>query len=743
MKRILPQELVANRFEVRDRLGAGGMGVVYSAWDRERETLIALKALERVELATLVRFKREFRALRELHHPNIVELDELFHDGDRWFFTMEYVAGTNFQSWTRPGGVLDEQRLRHALIQLCVGVDAIHAAGKVHRDIKSSNVQVTPGGRVVLLDFGLAMDLGRQISESDRAGTPGYMAPEQIDGRGVGPWSDWYAVGVLLHEVLSGYDAASASETVTEEPVAASSTRSPDPPALASPQLDLHQLSVELRQLDPKARPSGAQILERLGQQANDRRVRPLVARQDALQELAAIYERVSRGDVAAVLVQGAAGVGKTALVRHFRERISQQKGALVLYGCCSSRESFGFRGIDEAMDDLAQELATSPPVDLERLLPRQQLEVLAERFPSLARLDPLARTEAGRGAPPQEVRAALLDVLVRVSRRRPVVLILDDVHWADTECRRVLEVLTSPPADLRGSGARILLVTAIRRGLSDRPLPELVSGLPVVKLNALEPEDGAALADWLLRAHITAKMVRDEAAATIAEDSGGVPRLIEVLARATLDRATAHEARSSAKPPAPASEPPAPASEPCVRKTILIAMREAARDQWGAQGLSDLAERMPEDVARDTLGAFGIAALWLPERYVMAWYEAVWEGPAQRQSAAFRRFLDCMMDRGFGRVRRFMLSLVTPAQLLARAPGLWRHDHTHGELTCDIAEGGAVLTLRHHAYLATPLSRLAIAEIYRYAVSLSRTSSVVEQHAMSGGVLNVTLKWF
>ncbi|HEX4458604.1 MAG TPA: protein kinase, partial [Polyangia bacterium] len=159
------------RFLVRRCIGAGGMGVVYEAYDRERNTTVALKTLRSLSADALLRFKKEFRDFLDLSHPNLISLGELFSEGQDWFFTMELVDGLPFLDWVRPeqlgfdrptptslspssvtvpelmprglrgGGKvapLDGPRLRAALAQLTEGLMALHAAGKVHRDIKPS-----------------------------------------------------------------------------------------------------------------------------------------------------------------------------------------------------------------------------------------------------------------------------------------------------------------------------------------------------------------------------------------------------------------------------------------------------------------------------------------------------------------------------------------------------------------------------------------------------------------------------
>jgi len=202
------------------RLGAGGTGVVYAAFDRKWKRHVALKTLKRQDPAGLVRFKREFRALADATHPNMVQLYELHLEGDDCYFTMELVEGDDFvryvsgqqaraaqgtrastlsgAEWTaardadgpecaaeppppsaqRPDLAVDLPRLRAALGQLAGAIHALHEMGKLHRDLKPSNVLVDHDGRVVLLDFGLVVELDGRENGASRsfAGTPAYMS---------------------------------------------------------------------------------------------------------------------------------------------------------------------------------------------------------------------------------------------------------------------------------------------------------------------------------------------------------------------------------------------------------------------------------------------------------------------------------------------------------------------------------------------------------------------------------------
>ena len=160
------------------------MGVVYEVHDRVRREVVALKTLLRARPADIYRLKREFRSLADVAHPNLVSLYELVVDGADCFFTMELVHGVNLVEYVRGPSATASRRaeqVRHVFRQLVEGIDALHRKGKLHRDIKPSNIMVTPGGRVVILDFGLAVDIvpdDDAVGES-MAGTPAYLAPER------------------------------------------------------------------------------------------------------------------------------------------------------------------------------------------------------------------------------------------------------------------------------------------------------------------------------------------------------------------------------------------------------------------------------------------------------------------------------------------------------------------------------------------------------------------------------------
>jgi len=547
------------------------MGVVYEALDAEHNARVALKTLRQLTPRSLGLFKNEFRSLQHVRHPNLVSLGELFEDAGHWFFTMELVDGTDFLTYVRPGmappegdagatsetraglvgdapatGELDEERLRGTLGQLASALCALHAAGKIHRDIKPANMRVSPSGRLVVLDFGLVSDVDPGGDESLPAhivGTTAYMAPEQATSGRVGPEADWYAVGVVLYQALTGrlpYSGPAFQVLMDKQ------ARDPEPPsALARVPEDLDALCRSLLRFDRAARPSGRDVLRVLGLAAGELAAgtsrgssfAPFVGRARELAVLADAFEACRRGESRNLVVRGDSGMGKSALVRHF---IEQRKGdvaeLVTLSGRCYEREAVPYKAFDGVAEDLARSLRRLDDIDAALLLGYDG-PLCARIFPALARLPAVRRALLpARELPnPQEQRlrafAAVRTVLGRLADRGPVILSIDDGQWADADSLALLRELLRMP----GAPALLTIVTA-RPGAPalDAALADL--DVHTLELSGLEAEEGAQLVQlWSARLELP---VVD--AAPLWREAHGHPMFLSELVHYLFDLGSA-----------------------------------------------------------------------------------------------------------------------------------------------------------------------------------------------------------
>src|SRR5579883_582395 len=202
--------LLGERYEILALLGEGGMGAVYKAKDREVGHLVAVKVI-RPELANqqeiLQRFKQELILARQITHKNVIRIFDLGQAEGVKFITMEFVEGRDLHSLLRSGHKFTLGEKVRIIQQVCRALEAAHAEGVVHRDLKPHNIMVEEGGRVVVMDFGIARSLeatGGQTSTGALLGTPAYMSPEQARGDRVDTRSDLFSLGVIFYELLTG-----------------------------------------------------------------------------------------------------------------------------------------------------------------------------------------------------------------------------------------------------------------------------------------------------------------------------------------------------------------------------------------------------------------------------------------------------------------------------------------------------------------------------------------------------------
>ncbi len=548
------------RFEIRRELGEGGMGAVYEAFDRDVGELVALKTLRHAAGQWLARFKQEFRSLHDIAHPNIVALGEFFDSGSEPFFTMELVRGVTFLEHVRPtrgadvAATYDEARLRAALGQLASGVSALHAAGMVHRDIKPSNILVADDGRVVLLDFGLVAGAATaQESVDGMVGTVAYMAPEQALTGEVTPAVDWYSVGVVLFEALTGalpHDGQTAYEIVLNKQRDAA----PRPRQLVdSVPSDLDELCAGLLQPDPRDRPPARSILDAMSiaaglpaaaaptTGADLRESSPFVGRAHQLARLRSGYDR-SREAALICLIEGVSGVGKSQLAEEFLRRlVRDDPDALVLTSRCYEREAVTYKAFDGIAVELSRYLTRLPSARAAALMPRRP-GLLGRLFPVLKRVEAVAAAgEVPTVADPHRQRirmfASLRELFLRITERRRLVWYIDDLQWTDADSLVLLQELIAHEDQLP------VFIIATMRPAEDTPRQALLARLEElapterVLLQELRPDEARALAVLLLPGRDAATLD------AVASDAGGHPLFLHELARHT---SAAHGAAST-----------------------------------------------------------------------------------------------------------------------------------------------------------------------------------------------------
>jgi hypothetical protein len=624
------------------------MGVVYRALDRERGVQVALKTLRGATPDSVLRFKTEFRSLRDIRHPNLVELGELFESEGAWFFTMELVRGAPLLAWIRgladekgppstdseilrlsddvatvvsayeeqtsttiagdserepalrSGPRADETKLRTALAGLASGLAALHAAGKVHRDVKPSNVLVDDTGRAVLLDFGVVAEL-RQAAFEDKLiiGTVSYMAPEQARGDAVGPAADWYALGVVLFQAMTGrLPLAATSDALL---VLKQHTAAPEVSRFVDAPPDLARLCMQLLERDPNERPSEARIFELLAASRTDHEAawmpaategRLFVGRKVELGLLEAALDASTNAAVA-VIVEGESGVGKTALVDHFCELArATHKKATILRGRCHQRERVAFNAFDGVVHELARWLISRPDPKVASIVPARVSELIAV-FPDLRAVPVFAAAIAADGGSdarpdrssgprdsvgvlqtPADLRdrafMALRELLATMAHRGPIVLVIDDLQWADDDSLAALEVLLddrrAPP---------VLVLATLRTG---DVAPTLAGDTRKIALTGLAPID----AEKLLHRLASAAGVESRDEHHLIAESHGHPLFLAELVR--------HQSRSGASP----------------RLDDAIWTRAAALDPEARRVLATIAiagAQLPRELALDSSG--------------------------------------------------------------------------------------------------------------------------------------------
>lgn len=537
----LPQGTRLGRYSTIERLGKGGMGEVYVALDLALERKVAIKLLP-MEVTgdkdRVRRFAHEAKAASALNHPNIVTIYGFGECEFGQYLVMELIAGQRLRSLEpKP---LDPSLVTAIGVQIARALEATHASGIIHRDLKPDNIMVRPDGLVKVVDFGVAR-LAGSISNSTEPtltlpgttlGTPEYMSPEQVRGEWLTSASDVFSLGIVLYELATGTHPFEADSKVgfmhsilSRQVIRPSRLNPSIPPWLES-------LLIRMLEKDPQSRCAAADIVQAFNEKELEhastvpsppKAFRRIAGRRKELAELNAALQGAAHGQSMMLCISGEAGQGKTTLIDEFLQDVSSRSKALVAVGRCSER--------------LAGAGAYLPVLEmLEGLMAGVDRESTAAVIKSIAPTwyrQLVSTADATSPSPSQErLKREFLVLLQELSVRQPLLVFLDDVHWADVSTTDLLLYIGRQMDQLR-----LLLLTTFRSAelySSNHPFLQLHREMQMRQFSReiqLEFFSAAEIREYL-DLHFPGHSFPDELAQQLAQRTEGNPLFVADLLR-------------------------------------------------------------------------------------------------------------------------------------------------------------------------------------------------------------------
>jgi eukaryotic-like serine/threonine-protein kinase len=576
--------LLGQRYAVKKSIGVGGMGSVFTAMDAKKREQVAVKNLGKLDAEAIHSFKLEFRDFQHLHHPNLCGMDEFFEHGGNWYFSMEYVPGREFLTHVRKAtmpsraitspatlvvkdseplviaeppviyraypGRIDEDAMKDALKQLLNGLTHFHNLGKVHRDLKSPNILVQEDGRLVVIDFGIAMNMfGRPVH---LAGTPLYMSPEAFR-RAAAPMADWYALGVILYQAMTGRDPyeGDLGDLILQK------RQKPVHPCIVAPEAPEDLADMAMTFLEPRSDLRGGRgVLINYLEGHSDRRsgvrtvlptaeVREVVVgrkkEQDEIRALFATFKGRPGPGPTLVRVEGESGIGKTLLIDDFLHEAKEKEQALVFRAKVIEEELVPYKAVDGVIDCLA-DFFVKVDYDEAPLYFSDGFEIVCDTFPVLRRAARLAELPKALIPDPIERRlrmfASLKDCLRKIGSAHHLIVLVDDIQWTDADSLILwADLLAGPnaPRMFHITSIRSSVTPSIRPSRSASPLNQAMKDLPAFpraefEVNVQRFQQAEAEEYILGRIQLGATTRNMGRMTEIARESFGHPLFIEEL---------------------------------------------------------------------------------------------------------------------------------------------------------------------------------------------------------------------
>jgi len=507
-------------YRLDGRLGEGGMGEVFRAFDTRLNRPVAVKVMRLTgdgRIVSAERFMREARAASALNHPNIVIIHEVGDTPEGHpYFVQEFIDGVTLRA--RLGGRHTPEPVAEIGMQVARALAAAHAAGIVHRDIKPENIMIRGDGLVKVLDFGLARHV--EIEGASEAlesqlrtvpgillGTPAYMAPEQAMGGTAGPAADIFSLGVVLYEMAAGRRPFTAptsmaliAKIITDMPPLMSAAGADVPRAL-------EDLVSSMLEKDPEKRPSARDVEKHLAAAhattmafelppAMPAAAGKITVGRDAQRgQLLRAYGRVKGGRGLIVGVTGEPGIGKTSLVEEFFNDLARRGDRpTIARGRCSESlaGAEAYLPILEVLDSLMRGSGGAAiAATIKAVAPTWYVQVATHSDEGSVITE---LREPGAAVSQERMKRELAALLQDVSRRQPLVIFIEDLHWADVSTIDMLNYLAARFTDMR-----LLIVTNYRpsdMALAKHPFLGIRSdlqsrgSLEEIELRFLAPED-------------------------------------------------------------------------------------------------------------------------------------------------------------------------------------------------------------------------------------------------------------